>query len=270
MRVEETRQTVVPGLDLIVNWHNNNKGSVLVTIGYGDIAPINSGGPFALRVVMTEKYLQSILSGSPDAINLVMGCAAEDGTIRIPVHLSEVVGSIGRIVRGTTYKDAGRALFLQGKVLQLLAECIAARSCIDKETMEADIVKSIVGILLIYPFKSPDLPALSAHLGEPQRKLIDIFRAHYGMTITEWLANWRFNYARDQLLKCSMSVREISELLGYGNVSNFTTAFTKRFGVSPGRLRTKSVLSKESAATTSSAEKSVGASGVRPASVSLN
>ena len=239
MRVEQTRQMVVPGLELIVDWHNADKASALITIGYGDIAPVNSDGTFALRVVMTENCLRSILSGAPDALNLVMGSAAEDGVIRIPVHLPDAVRSVTRIIRGTTYRDAGRALILQGKVLELLAGGMAARICLNKEEAEANIAKGVLDILLLDPLNPPDLPTLAARIGEPQRKLVDIFRAHYGITIAEWLADWQFNYARDQLLKCTMSVREISEILRYGNVSNFTTAFTKRFGVPPGRLRTK-------------------------------
>ena len=271
MRVEETRQTIVPGLEMLFDWNVTDRSSALISIGYGDKLPENSGGCFALKVFITENCLLTILNGAPDAANLVLGCAADDGAIRIPVHLPETVRSIDRIVRGYTYKEASLTLILQGKVLQLLAAGMAASPSLHKEAMEARIAKSVVDILLIDPLNPPTLPALSARVGEPQRKLIDIFRAHYGKTIAEWLADWQFNYARDQLLKRSMSLREISEVLGYGSVSNFSAAFSKRFGVSPGRLRKEFALSKNTAATaTSCPDKGLDIPGVRRASALFN
>ena len=237
MRAEETRQTIVPGLEMLVDWRVTDRSAALISIGYGDEPPDNSEGSFALLVSITDNCLLTMLSGAPDVTNLVLGCAAYDGTIRIPVHLPETVRSIDRIVRGHTYKEASLTLILQGKVLQLLAAGMAASPSLNKKAMEDRVAKSVVDILQIDPLNPPTLPTLSARVGVPQRKLFDIFRAHYGMTIAEWLADWQFNYARDQLLKRSMSLREISEVLGYGSVSNFSAAFTKRFGVSPGRLR---------------------------------
>ena len=90
---------------------------------------------------------------------------------------------------------------------------------------------------------SISIPELSRMVGLSPRKLNGSFRAVTGVTVFEWLVKLRLDLARDLLLEDSQPVRAVSQAMGYGNVNNFINAFTKRFGIPPGRFRSERALS---------------------------
>ena len=58
-----------------------------------------------------------------------------------------------------------------------------------------------------------------------------------GTTPRTWLYQLRLDRARGQLLDTDSTVAEISDRVGFRDVSHFSRAFRKRFGVSPAHFR---------------------------------
>lgn len=66
-----------------------------------------------------------------------------------------------------------------------------------------------------------------------------IFKDEVGITILEYLTDYRLEKARDFLRKTNDKVKDISLYVGYENVSYFTKIFTKRYGMTPNEYRKK-------------------------------
>ncbi|TAJ12125.1 AraC family transcriptional regulator [Marinilabiliaceae bacterium JC017] len=65
------------------------------------------------------------------------------------------------------------------------------------------------------------------------------FKRFFGTTIYGYLFDYRMNIARKLLLNTSYTIAEIAERSGYEHASHFTTAFKRRFNISPAAFRKK-------------------------------
>lgn len=65
------------------------------------------------------------------------------------------------------------------------------------------------------------------------------FKAHTGMTPIDYLIKIRIDKAKEFLLSTSLSIHEISEILGYENAFYFSRIFKRKEGVSPEKYRNK-------------------------------
>ena len=66
-----------------------------------------------------------------------------------------------------------------------------------------------------------------------QRKI----KEKHQVTVIEYLRNKRLDNAKKLLIIERKSIGEVSFISGYSHVANFTTAFKKRFGITPDKLR---------------------------------
>lgn len=65
------------------------------------------------------------------------------------------------------------------------------------------------------------------------------FKAHTGMTPIDYLIKIRIDKAKEFLLNSSLSIHEISEVLGYENAFYFSRIFKRKEGISPEKYRNK-------------------------------
>jgi AraC-like DNA-binding protein len=71
-----------------------------------------------------------------------------------------------------------------------------------------------------------------------ESKLKKDFKLIYGVPVYEYFQKARMQVAKDKLLSGDVSVKEVAMELGYSNLSNFTIAFKKEFGLLPSKLLT--------------------------------
>ncbi len=69
------------------------------------------------------------------------------------------------------------------------------------------------------------------------KQLSRIFKKHMGISISEYIASSKINYAKHLLLQSDKSIKEISFLLGFENESGFVSFFKRRVGTAPGKFR---------------------------------
>ncbi len=72
-----------------------------------------------------------------------------------------------------------------------------------------------------------------------QFHLIRIFRAVYGTTPLAWSCGKRLDAARDAVLLTNDSIEAVAQHAGYESRTAFDRAFRRRFGETPGGLRTR-------------------------------
>lgn len=68
-----------------------------------------------------------------------------------------------------------------------------------------------------------------------------IFKEGTGKTVLEYITNYRFEKACELLREPSYKVKEVSNMVGFENVSYFCSVFTKRYGMTPNEFRNKNL-----------------------------
>lgn len=98
-------------------------------------------------------------------------------------------------------------------------------------------VMQIEGILTKDIFQpAPSIQQLAKMVSISESKLKKDFKTMYGFPIYEYYQKARMQAAQEKLLTRKYSVKEVAMELGYANLSNFTIAFKKEFGVLPSQL----------------------------------
>lgn len=85
----------------------------------------------------------------------------------------------------------------------------------------------------------PTLDVLSEELGVHKKKLARVFQKYMNQTIYEYLGKLRLGYSQVLLKETKLSITDIAVEIGFGSLSAFTSAFRKRFGISPSEFRKK-------------------------------
>ncbi|MBX2956748.1 MAG: helix-turn-helix transcriptional regulator [Cyclobacteriaceae bacterium] len=78
---------------------------------------------------------------------------------------------------------------------------------------------------------------LARQYGVNSNKLMALFKSAFGKSIFEYLGELRMEHAMHLLTENNHRVIDIARTLGYKNPNHFTTAFKKRYGVTPTELR---------------------------------
>jgi len=85
----------------------------------------------------------------------------------------------------------------------------------------------------------PSIQQLAKIAAVSESKLKKDFKTMYSFPIYEYFQKARMHAAQDKLLTGKFSVKEVAMELGYSNLSNFTIAFKKEFGILPSQLLTQ-------------------------------
>ena len=83
---------------------------------------------------------------------------------------------------------------------------------------------------------APTISQLARMVSISESKLKKDFKLIYGVPVYEYFQKIRMQKAKDKLLSGDVSVKEVAMELGYSNLSNFTIAFKKEFGLLPSKL----------------------------------
>jgi len=150
-------------------------------------------------------------------------------------------------IRSCRFAGGIKKLFLQSKALELLALQCEQYERSGQEDMPADTVFSAGDrekiyhardLLLLAIQQPPSLRELSRQVGLNEFKLKSGFKKAFDNTVFGYLNNQRLDQARELLLQQPQRpLCEIALELGYSSPQHFSNAFSKRFGISPGRMR---------------------------------
>lgn len=136
-----------------------------------------------------------------------------------------------------------KRMFLEAKVIELLMlqlEQISQHDCRVFCTLRRqDFVKihearEIVLARTDHPFSLIELARL---VGTNQSTLKNGFKELFGTTVFGMVSDLKMDKAKELLLNTRKSISDISEDVGYKNATHFTTAFRKKFGVTPAKCR---------------------------------
>ena len=143
---------------------------------------------------------------------------------------------------------AGRLgrLYRQSKALEFTAhhlDCLAQQDATPEPLSgrEAMRVRQARDRLVEDLRDPPSLDELAAAVNLTPRRLNAGFRAMFGTTVFDYLRDARMDAARRMLEEgLSVPLKQLAWSVGYGQATNFITAFRRRYGVSPARYRSGS------------------------------
>ncbi len=144
--------------------------------------------------------------------------------------------SIAHQIVNHPYQGVMASLFLEAKVFEMLGETLTVMAE-DSQSTEtgcghryAMIARDIMMTNLANP---PRIEDVAKQVGLSQRRLNEVFRQVFGASPLQCLVSWRLDLARELLVAGQLTAKQIAYQVGYAHVSNFSLAFTRRFGHSP-------------------------------------
>ncbi|MDH4183784.1 MAG: AraC family transcriptional regulator [Nitrospinota bacterium] len=158
---------------------------------------------------------------------------------------SPALHRIAREVILHPYHGSVETLYLQGKIIEALAEIAAAgpdgrkTEARPRETIH-DKVAEAEEILSANPENPPSPMDLAHRLGVSYSSLNRAFVKHRGMTAFQFGSAVSLDHARKTLEQTDLTVAEVAYRHGYANPGAFIAAYKRRFGLPPGRQKRNS------------------------------
>lgn len=74
---------------------------------------------------------------------------------------------------------------------------------------------------------------LSSEIGASTNTLERLIRNTHGTSLSNYIRSWKLDKAREALETGAVTIAEAAYIAGYGSPTNFSTAFKRKFGLSP-------------------------------------
>jgi AraC-like DNA-binding protein len=134
-----------------------------------------------------------------------------------------------------------RKLHAQAKVLEYISALTGHVTKIrnEKITSREDAIREARERLRHLNGEAPTLDELARRYGMTARALNEGFKRLFGQSVFAVITDQRLQEAHEVLLKTDLPIKILAANLGYSHVNNFSAAFSKKFGYSPGSLRGK-------------------------------
>ena len=150
------------------------------------------------------------------------------------------------MILGNELQGSLRRYYIEGRALELLA--LSLQACIDAEAnidnpqrgmsqREVERMHKTRQLLEEQYVNPPTIGELARHIGLNEAKLMHDFKQLFGQTIFDFTQNLRMDEAKRLLETTERSITEVAFDVGYEYSSNFTTAFKRRFGITPSAAR---------------------------------
>ncbi|WP_416669909.1 helix-turn-helix transcriptional regulator [Egbenema bharatensis] len=197
---------------------------------------------------------QTLLAGNTDPSGIIerlpsdlQRMIAGDPTITVssPQPISPAMQVDLQQILNCPYHGVVKQLYLESKSLEVLALwleqalCTPAPkpTCARLQSDEIDRIHHARDILIQQMDHPPSLTDLAHQVGLNDCTLKRGFRQVFGYTVFGYLQQHRLEQARSLLLDHQLTITAIAHRVGYTNLCAFSTAFRKKFGVSPREMR---------------------------------
>lgn len=215
--------------DKLINFKSGFMSACLFGKIYG-VRKFDSGTVEQSRIIVDEKFLQrnlkdSVLDKFDKRLNIIKFCPID---VRIKMLFNEINQNLA-----SSELDM---LFLQGKILQILALALKEEKSPSKITLDEYDKKAIFrarDILISSLDASFSLAYLAkaAHISEMKLKFG--FKQIFATSPYKYRLTHRLNIAKQMLQSGEYNVDEVAKALGYKYANNFSKAFFKELKILP-------------------------------------
>jgi len=201
-----------------------------------------------LHIHIDPQLLHSMLEGELDIIPADFKPIVEGGTTRgyfCQGEMDPAVQILAYQILCGPLPGIPKRLFLEGKALEFISQQIAwmgsqgglwgnlqgSRPVLSPR--ERDRIQAAREILVQDLASPPTLSELSQRVGLSLNKLGAGFRELFGTTVYGFFREYQMQKARLLFEEADMNVSQVAWAVGYINVSHFSAAYKKRFGIQP-------------------------------------
>jgi AraC-like DNA-binding protein len=246
-----------------VNWGSNALAFLPGNVGF-----FGSQGQGALQATrqagqshqfitaeFTASFLQRYLSSCDGALNRqverFLSGKVRRGWLAEVWPLTHEQEAFARRLAQAPVFQAGRALWYQGQVLQLMAEFLFERRgedelfCDRQKRLARERTARVITILQRDLINPPSLEAIGREVGSSPYYLSRIFSQEAGMTIPQYLRKLRMERAAELLRAGKHNVTEAALEVGYSSLSHFSQAFCQTMGCCPGLYPLKNAIRRQ-------------------------
>ena len=145
------------------------------------------------------------------------------------------------------YSGVLQRLYLESRAIEMVAEALMT---VAGETPDGAFgvlrpaddrrMRTVRELLDAAPAEALSLAAIAREAGVSVRTLQRQFQSAHGVGLFHYLRERRLDRARDALEREGVTVAQAAHGAGYASAANFTTAFRRRFGLSPKQVRARS------------------------------
>lgn len=195
-----------------------------------------------LDIFYSPRLIEQLYNFYPELISNI-NTSRQGQLVGSPFFITPAMRDIIRQVLECPFDDATRQLYFDIKVREILyvmLEHVYKRKPprYHFTVYEMACIQKAHDLLLEDVSKKPQgIRQLARRAGLNEFKLKAGFKHVFGMGIFECLQEARMEKARELLLSTNKPVKEICRLAGYPRITNFITAFRRKFGYTPGSLR---------------------------------
>ncbi|MGG7034993.1 MAG: helix-turn-helix transcriptional regulator [Flavobacterium sp.] len=179
-----------------------------------------------------KRFSENVISGKSVAFSEKNG--------NIDLNLQQSINSI----LNCRLSDSLKRMFFYSKVIEILAlqaesldKATNQKTLYIKKEYDKERILFARNYLLQHIDLPPTIPELSMIAGINEYKLKRGFKETFGQTIFEYLSEVRLELAKNDLLEKHKTVTQIAFELGYSSPQHFSSAFKKKFDISPGKAK---------------------------------
>ena len=203
----------------------------------------------SVTLICESAFLQELFSGITNKLPNALSAYIDEGTAvayRASLPMKTDMVTAANMILTNTLRGALRRCYIEGRALELLVlslqACIDAEANIDnperglsqREVQRMHKTRELLEDNFVDP---PTIGELARHIGLNEAKLMHDFKQLFGQTIFDFTQNLRMDEAKRLLETTERSITEVAFDVGYEYSSNFTTAFKRRFGITPSVAR---------------------------------
>ncbi|MGS2765064.1 helix-turn-helix transcriptional regulator [Sinomicrobium sp. M5D2P9] len=143
----------------------------------------------------------------------------------------------------STEENHFRKTFLYARILELLLLQTQqygdpyTEALKDISHSDRDKIYSAKAYLLKNYSQKITLPQLARKIGTNEFLLKNGFKTVFGTTVFGCIHHLRMTKAKKLLLEQKLTISQVSDIAGYKNPQHFSTAFKKKFGMTPSKLK---------------------------------
>jgi AraC-like DNA-binding protein len=225
-----------------------------------------NGSPFGV-IVLNGQWVLPALAGVPfyrgqmvmvPATDLAFSCMESEGFARIVIIQAVIVEensasdpllfnncphsipeNVFRVLQSTHFPAP---IPLHANLAGILMSVLQSGRQPDRKGMPAgdlDLAREAKYYIDQHTYTPVSADLLATEFGLSAGRLQKCFRELYGVLLHEYLRNRKLDIAKAQLENSYRTLKQISKDAGYRYTSNFSIAFKKRFGITPGQARSE-------------------------------
>lgn len=202
----------------------------------------------SFEIFLTLGFIEKLMSWYPEEMECLSKKMKHDSvTAQGEKHFDTTIPmkQIIRQIEQASLMGNCSSMYLEAKTQELLAMQLQPYHsplkmvCINHLLKHKNKIEEARYLLEKQYLNPPSIHTLAQQAGTNKTTLKEGFKHFYNNTVYGYLLEYRMNIACQLLLDSNESLVDIAEKAGYEHQSHFSTAFKRRFGVSPLIFRKK-------------------------------